>query len=121
LVALTGEPRYRAHAEKALLLFSATANAAGPFAATYARALRRYLLPELTVRIVGDATATDDFREAAARLPSPFVAIRTLSRGDEGELGMPPERAAYVCVTGTCGAPVREASTLRAAYDAIAG
>jgi uncharacterized protein len=121
LAALTGEPRYRAHAEKALLLFSATANAAGPFAATYARALRRYLLPELTVRIVGDATATDDFREAAARLPSPFVAIRTLSRGDEGELGMPPERAAYVCVTGTCGAPVREASSLRAAYDAIAG
>jgi uncharacterized protein YyaL (SSP411 family) len=121
LSALTGDARYREPAESVLRLYAASARAAGPFAATYARALRRYLTPELTVRIVGDAKATDAFREAATRLPSPFTAIRTLSAAEAAGLAMPADRAAYICVTGRCGAPVREASSLRDAYDAIVG
>jgi uncharacterized protein len=119
LSGLTGDPRYRERAESVLRVYSQT-RGAGAFAATYARALRRYLCPELSVRIVGDPAATDAFREAALRLPTPFAAIRTLSTGAAAELEMPAEQpAAYVCVTGACGAPVRDAGGLRAAYDAL--
>lgn len=121
LSSLTGDDRYRARAEAILRLYAPNSRAAGPFAASYVRALQRYLTPELTTRIVGDAAATDAFREAALRLPSPFVAIRTLSSNEAEALALPPDDAAYVCVTGACGAPVREPSALRAAYDALVG
>ena len=121
LAALTEDARYRERAKEILQLYVDGARAAGPFAAPYARALRRYLVPQLSVRIVGEPAATDDFREAALRLPSPFVSIRTLSPGQAERLEMPRDEAAYVCVTGACGAPVREARELRAAYDALGG
>jgi uncharacterized protein YyaL (SSP411 family) len=73
----------------------------------------------LSVRIVGDPATTDEFREVARRLPSPFTAIRTLSPQEAFRLAMPAEPAAYVCVTGTCGAPVFDPSELREAYDAL--
>ncbi|MBV8529890.1 MAG: thioredoxin domain-containing protein, partial [Candidatus Eremiobacteraeota bacterium] len=88
LAALIDEPRYRQRAAAALRVYAPALDAAGPFAATYARALRRYLSPELSVRIVGTAAATDDFREAALRLPSPLVAIRTLSTQAAAALSM---------------------------------
>lgn len=119
LAALTGETRYRDAAKSVLHRFAAGVRSAGPFAATYARALRRFLMPELTVRIVGEPAQTDAFREAALRLPSPLVSIRTLMPDDAEALEMPRERAAYVCITATCGAPVREPAQLRAAYDAL--
>ncbi len=65
LCALLQETRYREYAKELLELYAPRARAVGPFAATYARALRRYLVPELTVRIVGDPPMTDAFREAA--------------------------------------------------------
>lgn len=119
LAALTGETRFAEPAKSALQHYSAKARGAGSFAATYARALRRYLTPELTVRIVGEPSQTDAFREAALRLPSPLISIRTLTPSEASALEMPGERGAYVCVTGTCGAPVREAAQLRGAYDAL--
>lgn len=119
LAALTENPGYRERAAAVLRYFAPVSRAAGPFAATYARALRRYLLPELSVRIVGTSATTDAFREVALRLPSPFTAIRTLSPQEASKLAMPAEHAAYVCVTGTCGAPVRDPSRLREAYDAL--
>lgn len=121
LGALTDDERYRQSAQRVLRLYASSARAAGPFAATYARALRRYLVPELAVRIVGDPSTTDDFREAARRLPSPFTSIRTLSSQEAANLAMPAERAAYVCITGTCGPPVRQPGQLRDAYDALVG
>lgn len=120
LAALTGDATYREHAEAVLRLYAASAHSAGPFAVTYTRALRRYLLPERSVRIVGDPVKTDAFREAALRLPMPFAAIRTLCAQEALALGMPAEPAAYVCIAGTCGAPVADPAFLRDAYDAIA-
>jgi hypothetical protein len=121
LAALTTAPSYRVHAQAVLRLYARTSPGAGPFAATYARALRRYLSPEVTVRIVGEASLTAEFREAALRLPTPFLAIRTLHGQAAARLDLPPEPqpAAYMCTNGTCGAPVREAGALRAAYDAL--
>lgn len=119
LAALTAETSYRDRAADALRVFGDAARAAGPFSATYARALRRYLTPEVSVRIVGDTAETDDFREAASRLPSPFVTIRSLSPQEAAALSMPAVRAAYVCVTGTCGAPIADVAALREAYDAL--
>lgn len=112
MAALTESPTYRDRAESILRGYAATSALAGPFAATYARALRRYLSPEVTVRIAGAPEKTAAFREAALRLPSPFVAIRTLP-AEDGAV------AAYVCKGRACGPPAREPAALRAAYDAL--
>jgi uncharacterized protein YyaL (SSP411 family) len=106
--------------KQTLALYAATAANAGSFAASYARALRRYLSPEVVVRMVGDAKETDEFREVAQRLPPPFVSVRTLKADEAAELGMPAGPAAYVCAGTTCGAPVADPSGLRGAYDALA-
>jgi uncharacterized protein YyaL (SSP411 family) len=112
LAALTESPGYRDRAESILCIYATASAPAGPFAATYARALRRYLCPEVTVRIAGAPAQTAAFREAALRLPAPFVAIRTLP-AEDGAV------AAYVCQGRACGPPAREAGALRAAYDAL--
>jgi hypothetical protein len=122
LAALTNQSEYRAQALGVLQLFAATFEGAGAFAASYARALQRYLAPDLSLRIVGDAAQTDAFREAALRLPSP-CAIRTVAPAEASALGLPldPHPAAYLCVGATCAAPVRDAAYLRDAYDSLAG
>ncbi len=120
LAALTGDGGYRDRAEAVLRLYGSTSHGVGPFAATYARALRRYLSPELSVRIVGSPATTDAFREAAMRLPAPNATIRTLAPREAAGLKMPADHpAAYVCVTGTCGPPVHDPAEMRAAYDAV--
>ncbi len=123
LSVLTGEPKYRDHAERALALYARTYAAAGTFAAVYGRALRRWLSPEWSVRIVGEPAATDAFREAALRLPSPMVVVRTVPPAVAGTLGLPaePQPAAYACAGTTCGAPVSDPAGLRDAYDGLAG
>ncbi|MGA8534900.1 MAG: DUF255 domain-containing protein, partial [Candidatus Tumulicola sp.] len=78
LSGLTGEPQYRDSAGRTLALYADTFAAAGSFAAPYGRALRRWLSPELSVRVVGEPAATDAFREAALRLRSPAVAVRSV-------------------------------------------
>jgi uncharacterized protein YyaL (SSP411 family) len=121
LAALLDQPKYREPAQAVLRSYRRTSERAGPFAATYARALRRYLSPEVTVRIVGEPAATGEFRETAARLPAPFAVVRTLLPRDAAELSLPPQSqpAAYVCSAQTCGAPVCAPADLRAAYDAL--
>jgi hypothetical protein len=122
LSALCGDAGFRESAERVLALYARTYAAAGSFAAAYGRALRRYLEPEVTVRIVGDPAATAPFREAALRLPATMAAIRTLEPAVAGaELGLPPEPqpAAYVCAGTACGPPALDAAGLRAAYDSL--
>ncbi len=122
LSVLANEPGYRDHAERVLTLYARTYAAAGSFAATYGRALRRWLAPELSVRVVGEAAATDAFREAALRLPSPAVVVRSVPTQEAELLGLPaePQPAAYVCAGTACGEPVRDPARLREAYERLA-
>ena len=121
LAALCAQERYRATAERTLLRYARTFTNAGPFAAAYARAVRRFLSPEICVRVVGTTEEGADFREAARRLPSPFVDVRSVESDRAATLDLPaqPTPAAYLCTLRTCGPPVRSATDLRAAYDAI--
>ncbi|MGB6986217.1 MAG: DUF255 domain-containing protein, partial [Candidatus Aquilonibacter sp.] len=57
LGALLHEARYRDAAERTLLLYAKTFARATTFSAAYARALARYLAPEVTVRVTGDLEA----------------------------------------------------------------
>jgi uncharacterized protein YyaL (SSP411 family) len=122
LNALTGDARFREVAERALAVYARTYASAGSFAAAYGRALQRLIAPVASVRIVGDPAATDAFREAAARLPSPLVAVRTVAPAEAEGLDLPaqPQPAAYVCAGTSCGPAVSDAAGLRAAFDQLA-
>ena len=121
LSALTGEPRFRAEAERTLALYARTYAAAASFASAYARALTRYLGSEITVRIVGTPAGTAGFREAGFRLPTPLVSIATMSAEEAAAHGIPaePAPAAYVCVGTVCAAPALEPGGVRAAYESL--
>jgi uncharacterized protein YyaL (SSP411 family) len=119
LDALTGESAHRDRVASTLAIYAGTVTNAGSFAATFARGLRRYLSPEVVVRIVGNAKETDGFREAALRLPTPSVSIRTLSPRQAVAESLSAERAAYVCAAQKCGPPVTDPAALRQAYDTL--
>jgi uncharacterized protein len=111
LATMTGAGIYREAAGRALRVFARTYGRAGSLAAAYARALRRYLAPEISVTIAGPPAQTAGFREAARNLPDPLVTIVT----------DPADRnaAAHICVGTTCGSPTDDAAKLRASYDAL--
>lgn len=111
LSVMTGEDIYRQQAERTLTLYASTCENAGSFAATYARALRRYLTTPVSVRLRGTPEATSDLREAARRLPAAFTTIYG-EGGDEAP-------KAYVCAGTTCAPPVSSAADLRDAYDSL--
>lgn len=119
---LFDEMQYRASAERVLLLYARNAARAGAFAAAYARALRRYLSSSTAARIVSSESDGEPFREAARRLPSPFVSVRTILPQNASTLAHPesPSPAVYLCSSGRCSSPVFAAERLRAAYDAVA-
>ncbi len=121
LAALTNEARYRENAERVLHLYAVTYLGAGPFAAPYVRALRRFISPEFTVRIVGEPAETSGFREAASRLPSALSVVATIPPNDAPRFDLPsqPHPAAYPCAGTVCGAPVQDPAGLRAGYDAL--
>jgi uncharacterized protein YyaL (SSP411 family) len=110
LATLTGERRYRDLAERTLLLYAKTFERARSFAATYARALARYLARETTIRVTGPALETTPLRTAARRLPTPFGAIVSVPEGDP---------AAFVCVDTVCAAPVHEPDAVALAYATL--
>ncbi len=111
LATLTDRAIYREHAQRTLLLYARTHANAGSFAATYARALRRFLAPSVSVKISGAPPDTGEFREAASRLPSPLVCVRTEPSTDSP--------AAQVCVGMTCAPPARDPALIRDRYDSL--
>jgi uncharacterized protein YyaL (SSP411 family) len=108
IAALTGDATFRDAATRTLLLYAKTFANAGTFGATYARALRRGLSPESTIKIVGPVSETQAFRAAARALPNPLTTIRTLTPEDAKMAALPttPSPAAYPCTGNSCGAPV---------------
>ncbi len=122
LAALTDAPAYRQAAEGVLCLYAATFAAAGSFAATYVRALERYLAPATTLRAVGTPAETAALRAAALRLRDPFVEVATLDAAAAADAGLPATGGlGYPCRGTRCGAPVREPSRLAAALAALDG
>lgn len=114
LAALTGDARYRERAQAILTTYAKSYAQAGSFAASYVRAVRRFLSPESTLVVVADPTEARDFREAASRLPDPLLCIRTALPTDD-------ERApgAYFCRGTVCAPPARSAAELAQAYASI--
>ena len=111
LEAATGKTSYREVAGRTLALYARTFARAGSFAATYGRALRRYLSPALGIRIEGSLAATAPLRAAARRLPFPFT---TAYAGGDGN------PAAYLCLGAVCAAPAPTPEALRSAYETLA-
>jgi len=124
LSVVTSQARYRDRAERILRVFANRYAAYRTFAAPYASAVARYLHGGADVTIVGTPQATSPLREAAHRLPDPFLVTTTLpeddplaaARGLRAMLGTP---VAYVCRGTACGAPVTSPADLRKAFDAL--
>jgi uncharacterized protein len=121
LYALTHDEAYRSAAIRAIKLFAPASLQAGSFAAAYARAIRRLTSLHYAVRIVGRPQETDDFREAASRLPA-LAAVGTVLPEAAGDAGLPasPVPAAYACTESACGPAVTDPAGLRLAYDKLA-
>jgi len=110
LATLLEGPRSSAFAGRTVAVFAPADGRAGRFSAPYGRALRRYFTPAVSVVLAGSVEATAEMREAAHRLPAPFIAVRT--KPGDGP-------AAYLCRGTACAAPVYAAADLRKAYDSI--
>jgi uncharacterized protein YyaL (SSP411 family) len=103
---------YRRIAQDALHVYASTYERAGIFAAPYARALRRYFAPLVSVRITGTPDRAANLREAAHALPDPLLVVYS----DDGAENKP---AAYLCRGTACAAPAYDAAQLRGAYERI--
>ncbi len=120
LADLTGEERFGQAAERTLLLYAKTYAAAGSFAASYCRALRRLLSPARSVRLVGPPGPTAALRSAALRLGDPLLTVRTVAPAAATGLGLPATPGtAYLCAGTTCGAPVTDPVGLAAARETL--
>jgi uncharacterized protein len=126
LSAMTARDVYAERASSILRAFAVSSAAARLFDAPYASAVARALWGGASVAIVGAAQGSEGLREAAARLPDPFVVCATFAPEDAAararglrtaENGAP---LAYPCRGRACGTAVIDAAALRAAFDALA-
>ncbi|MHB8177571.1 MAG: thioredoxin domain-containing protein [Vulcanimicrobiaceae bacterium] len=125
LSVLTDDGTYRHAAERALRLYADTYKRAGSFVATWARAVRRSIARSCCLRIVGTPSSSRALADAALRLPSPFVAVRTIDPSEAAtlqRLGLETTAVptAYLCAGTTCSEPLRQAADLPSAYARIA-
>ncbi|MDQ6826044.1 MAG: DUF255 domain-containing protein [Candidatus Eremiobacteraeota bacterium] len=119
------ENRYRERAEETLLVFIRTYGKAGSFAATYVRALRRYLSTPSTVMLIGEIDELIDLRDASLNLSDPLKVVRTFHPEDLQALqhsGLSAEKTpvAYVCAGTRCAPPAYCAPEIRSAYEGLA-
>jgi uncharacterized protein YyaL (SSP411 family) len=125
LHALTGRDDLRAKAQATLECFAGIVEHFGLYAASYALALRRMLLPPVQVVVVGTDLAADELEQAALR---PYAVNKTVIRLRKTSVPLPPALAetianlppqpgsfALVCSGFTCGLPITNAAQLRKA------
>jgi len=116
LSALTGDPRYRQSAERALRVFASSYAVLGYFAASYARAVDALTKPELHVVIVGNIGRDDT--QALQRVAWKAVAsgktVQTIAGGrSEFPASDDGSARAYVCIGTACLAPASTPDELR--------
>ncbi|MDQ6932232.1 MAG: DUF255 domain-containing protein [Candidatus Eremiobacteraeota bacterium] len=124
LAAIATESRYGEVAEKTLRVFARTYGKAGSFAATYTRALRRYLSASCCVRLIGTIEQLTEFRDASLNLPDPLRVLHTIPPQDQATLQSfsysdHKTPVAYVCVGTTCAPPAYSPEEIRSAYERL--
>lgn len=114
LAAMSGDDRWREVARQTLHVFAQSYERAGLFAASYARAVRRYLTPAPVLTLAGTAQRTQTLREAALNFDDPLLDIHTSLPSDGQEEGH-----AYLCIGTQCAAPASDVQTLRSAFEVL--
>jgi uncharacterized protein YyaL (SSP411 family) len=121
LAAATGERKYRALAERTLVIFSPQAGRYGVDGAAFALAVEEFF--EMPVRIVITGAGADGqaLRQRALQLPVAGRRVLTVRSGDRiGPLRFTsPQPAAFLCGTRGCSPPVSDPDGLDAALRQV--
>ena len=116
LCAITGDPSFRARAERLLAAFAGTAGELGIHGSTYLRALDFLMSGECLI-VVADATTETPLRAAARAAYRPRkVLVPKASSPVPGT----PAPVALVCAGTTCSAPVATPESLRETLENFA-
>ena len=124
LSTITGIPKYRLAAEKALTYFADSYRKSGYFAASYARAIEALTGPSPHIVVVGSKEKIREIQAAAWKLIVPGKTVETVFSDASNSVISSPESIittlprsgepkAYVCIGDRCLAPVSDPEALK--------